>query len=84
MLLHSGWAEAVRTSAFVRNRVATTATKPEETPYKRWHGSIPDIAFLKLSGCTVYAHVPDSHRAKLDKKDKQKARRRHQLVMQEL
>ena len=73
MLVHSGlskmcWAEAVSTAAFVRNRVATTALKPEQTPYERWYGEKPDISALRVFGCMAYALVPDSERKKLDKK----------------
>ena len=71
MILHAGlskafWAEAVCNAAYVRNRVITTATTV--TPYERWYGKKPDVSHLRVFGCTVYAHVPDASRQKLDQK----------------
>ena len=71
MILHAGvskgfWAEAVRSAAYIRNRIITTATGV--TPYERWYGKKPDVSNFRVFGCTAYAHVPDSSRQKLDQK----------------
>ena len=54
-LSNSYWAEAIATAAYIRNRVPTSARKP-------------DISNLKVFGCMAYAHIPDNERRKLDKK----------------
>ena len=71
MILHAGvskgfWAEAVRSAAYIRNRIITTATGV--TPYERWYGKKPDVSNFRVFGRTAYAHVPDSSRQKLDQK----------------
>ena len=62
------WAEAVNTAVYVRNRVITSALKPEATPFECWFGKKPDVSKLRVFGCVAYAHVPDKERKKLDKK----------------
>jgi hypothetical protein len=71
MILHAGlsrafWAEAVCNTAYIRNRVITTATAA--TPYERWYGTKPDVSNLRVFGCSAYAHVPDALRQKFDQK----------------
>ena len=64
----SCWAEAVAAAAYVRNRTPTRAFKEPTTPYERWYGRLPNVAHLRVFGCTAYAHVPDAGRQKLDDK----------------
>ena len=71
MILHAGiskefWAEAVCSTAYIRNRAITTATGV--TTYERWYGKKPDVSNFRVFDCTAYAHVPDSARQKLDQK----------------
>ena len=73
MIAHAGlpncyWAEAVATAAYLRNRVPTVAFKEKTTPYEQWYGRKPNLGHLKVFGCMAYAHIPDVHRQKLDKK----------------
>ena len=64
----SYWAEAVATAAYIRNRMPTAGFKEEQTPYERWYGKRPNVSHLKVFGCMAFAHIPDAHRQKLDKK----------------
>lgn len=73
MLLHAGlpkpfWAEAVATAAYLRNRMPTSALQDKATPYEKWYGRKPNLSYLKVFGCTAYAHIPDEERRKLDQK----------------
>ena len=61
------WAEAVATAAYIQNRLPTSVLK-QETPYERWCGKKPDMRHMRVFGCVAYAHIPDEHRRKLDKK----------------
>jgi hypothetical protein len=67
-LPESYWAEAVATAAYIRNRIPTSAIKENKTPFEKWYGRKPDISGVRVFGCVAYAHVPDVHRQKLDKK----------------
>ena len=73
MIAHAGlpnsyWAEAIATAAYVRNRTPARAIKEDTTSYERWYGKKPNVTHLKVFGCIAYAHIPDTHRRKLDKK----------------
>ena len=59
----SFWAEAISTAAYLRNRMVTTVLKTGHTPYQLWFGKKPNLSHLS---CTVYAHVPERSRRKLD------------------
>ena len=48
--------------------MVTTALKDGETPFQLWHGKKPDLEHLRVFGCAVYIHIPNSERRKLDKK----------------
>ena len=61
------WAEAVSTAVYLRNRCPTSSF-PGATPYERWFGEKPDVDHLRIFGCSVYVHVPDEKRQKLDPK----------------
>ena len=65
-LSNSYWAEAVSTATYLRNRMVTTALKSGRTPYQLWCGKKPSLKHLRTFGCTVYAHIPDGNRKKLD------------------
>ena len=64
------WAEAIANSAYVRNRLPTTAFTTPITPYEKWYERKPNVSHLRVFGCIAYAHVPDVQRQKLDKKAK--------------
>lgn len=54
MIIHSGlsegfWAEAVRTSSYIRNRT-TTKILQDQTPYEIWNGYKPAVGHLKVFG----------------------------------
>ena len=73
MISHAGlsktyWAEAVATATYLRNRMVSTALKSGQTPYQLWHGKKPNLKHIRVFGCTVYSHIPDGERKKLDKK----------------
>ena len=67
-LSYSFWAEAIATATYLRNRMVTTALKCGKTPYQLWHGEKPNLNHIRVFGCAVYVHVPDSECKKLDKK----------------
>ena len=66
-LPHRFWAEALATSVYLRNRSPTKAVEAM-TPYEAWSGAKPDVSFLRVFGCSAYAHVPKVERRKLDSK----------------
>ena len=67
-LSNAYWAEAVPIATYLRNQMVLVALKSGQTPYQLWFGEKPDLKHLKVSGCVVYANVPDGERKKLDKK----------------
>ena len=73
MLSHAGlsnayWAEAVATATYLRNRMVSSALKSGQTPFELWHGKKPNLKHIRVFGCTVYSHIPDGERRKLDEK----------------
>ena len=62
------WAEAVATATYLHNRVVSVALKSGQTPYQLWFGEKPDLKYLRVFGCVVYARVPDGECKKLDQK----------------
>ena len=66
-LPHRFWAEALATSVYLRNRSPTKAIEAM-TPYEAWSGTKPDVSFLRVFGCSAYAHIPKAERRKLDSK----------------
>ena len=73
MISHAGlgkayWAEAVATATYLRNRMVSAAIKSVITPYQLWYGKKPNLKYLQVFGCTVYSHIPDGERRKLDNK----------------
>ena len=61
------WAEALSTTACLRNQSPTIKLK-EKTPFECFHKRKPEIGHLKVFGCNSYVHVPEQKRNKLDKK----------------
>jgi hypothetical protein len=61
------WAEAVSCAAYIRNRVASSATGGK-APQELWTGKKPTVRHLRVFGCQAYAHVPRQHRTKFDPK----------------
>ena len=66
-LPHKFWAESLSTAVYLRNRSPTKALEGV-TPYEAWSGTKPDVSFLRIFGCSAYAHVPRAERRKLDSK----------------
>lgn len=61
------WAEAVNTAAYVLNRTGTSSVQGK-SPLELWAGQTPDLQLLNVFGRTVYCHIPDQQRKKLDAK----------------
>jgi hypothetical protein len=59
------WAEAVRHSVFLLNRLPTKILS-DKTPHEVWTGRKPSPGHLKVFGCTAYAKVVKPHLKKLD------------------
>ena len=64
----SYWAEAVRTAAYIKNRLPTKALK-ELIPFEFWSGKEPKIDHFRIFGCVAFAHTPSAKRVtKLDQR----------------
>ena len=63
----SFWEYALKTAAFILNRVPTKAV--EKTPYEIWTGKIPNLSFLKILGYEAYVkrQISDKLAPKSDK-----------------
>ncbi|GJU28830.1 retrovirus-related pol polyprotein from transposon TNT 1-94 [Tanacetum coccineum] len=61
------WAEAVATSVYLLDRLATKVVSGK-TPIEAWSGIKPSIQHLKVFGSISYYHIPDIKRSKLDAK----------------
>ncbi len=71
MLSESGlpasfWGEALASYVHVWNRLPTSAISKATTPFELWHGSKPDVAHLRVWGCTAYVHVQRDQRRSLE------------------
>ena len=69
MISHSNlpislWGEALKTAAYILNRVPTKATA--KTPYELWTGKKPSIKHLHIWGCPAEARPYRPHEKKLD------------------
>ena len=62
------WGEAALCFNHTRNRTPTSALKGGITPLEAWTGVKPKVYHLKVFGCKVSVHIPDSRRKKLDAK----------------
>ncbi|GAU15733.1 hypothetical protein TSUD_235460 [Trifolium subterraneum] len=63
----SFWPEALKWAAYVMNRSPTSSVR-DMTPEEAWSGVKPSVKHFRTFDCLAYAHVPDSHRKKLDNK----------------
>lgn len=59
------WAEAIRHSIYVLNRLSTRALSGQ-TPYEAWMGNKPDIGHIRVFGCVVHMKIPGDKTKKLD------------------
>ena len=59
------WAEAIKTAAYVRNRIGNEVNKGK-SPYEATMKQVPDLSFMRAFGCICCAHVPEQRRSKLD------------------
>ena len=69
MISHSNlpislWGEALKTAAYILNRVPTKATA--KTPYELWTGKKPSLKHLHIWGCPAEARPYKPHEKKLD------------------
>ena len=63
------WAEAVNTACYIRNRLFTSVSSVEKTPYEILLNKRPDISHIRVFGSRAYVHIPKNHRIwKLDKR----------------
>ena len=58
------WGEALKTAAYILNRVPTKATA--KTPYELWTGKKPSLKHLHIWGCLAEARPYRPHEKKLD------------------
>jgi len=63
-------AEAVDAAVNITNHTSNASIKGYKTPYQVCSGEKLNVGYLKVFGCTAYAHihVPDTLRKKLDKR----------------
>ena len=67
-LPRSLWGEALNMAVYIKNRIPTRGVEGEVTPYERWYGRTPELGYMRIFGCSAYAHVHDKQRRKLDSK----------------
>jgi hypothetical protein len=60
------WGYAVLHSAHILNILPSHALNTQTTPEEILTGNIPSIAYLRIFGCTAYAHIPKEKWQKLD------------------
>ncbi|KAL5803310.1 hypothetical protein ACOSQ4_031615 [Xanthoceras sorbifolium] len=65
-LPESLWGEALKTAAYILNRVPTKATP--KTPYEHWTGRKPSLKHFNIWGCPAEARPYQLHEKKLDSK----------------
>ena len=63
------WAEAISTANYLRNLVPTSNST--KTPYELFHQKKPDVARLRVFGCSAYVQLPAPLRKKFDKRSVQ-------------
>lgn len=69
MLFASGlsdryWGEALLTATYLKNRSPTKVLN-DKTPEEMWSGRKPNLAHLRVFGCTAFVHVPKGVGSKL-------------------
>jgi transposase InsO family protein len=60
------WGEALKTAAYILNRVPTKATN--KTPYEIWNGRKPNLKHLRVWGCPAEARPYRPNEKKLDER----------------
>lgn len=61
------WGEAVRSAVYLINRLKTRGIDQEKCPAEIWYQAPPNLAKIKLFGCTAYNLIPKQLRtSKLD------------------
>lgn len=60
-------AEAANWTIHILNRSPTLTVK-HMTPKEAWREHKPSVSHFRIFGCTVYVHVPDNKRTKLEDK----------------
>lgn len=61
------WAEAMRTAAFVINRLPQPRLE-FDSPFEKLWNVKPTVSYFRVFGCVCYVFVPDHLRSKFDKK----------------
>ncbi|KAE8215254.1 hypothetical protein CF319_g9027 [Tilletia indica] len=56
------WPAAVRTAAYVKNRVSATGLKSGETPFEVLHGRPPRPERMRIFGCIAWGKIPEVQR----------------------
>jgi hypothetical protein len=59
----TAWAEAVRTTVYIQNRI-----RDKVLAHERYFGTKPNLRHLRVFGSIAYKHVPKEKRKKLDAK----------------
>lgn len=59
------WAEAVRHSVYILNRLPTRALT-DQTPYEAWMESKQDVGHIRVFGCVAHMKIPGSKVSKLE------------------
>ena len=63
------WGEVVTTAIFILNRSSTRSVEGR-TPYEAWHGTKPNVHFLRVFGCRAHAKITTPNLKKLDDRSK--------------
>ncbi|KAL8112462.1 hypothetical protein AgCh_019968 [Apium graveolens] len=63
------WAEAVRYSVYILNRLPTRALS-RVTPYEAWTGRKPDMGHIRIFGCLAHMKLPANQVTKLSNRSK--------------
>jgi len=56
------WPEAMSTALYIKNRIPHSSIPSITTPYKMWYGAKPNLANLRIFGCSAHAHIPEERR----------------------
>lgn len=56
------WPEVVRTACYLKNRVYSSSTFENRTPFEIFFNKKPDLSNLKLYGSRVFLRVPEEIR----------------------
>ena len=61
------WHHAIQHATYIHN-VSPTRALDDKTPEEAWSGTKPDLSRLRIFGCKVFVHIPDSLCSKLGSK----------------